>query len=210
MFMAMDKAVGTALLLKDYSGEQARCRPLRYFVAPIQKRIFRGELLFCISKNQGKYQVASDPSVTLQIVCKEDTAPLTGVEYELLITIKSHEARYTVYKRIEDGMEWGLHLTLETCVHATLPSKLAIPTECAESVIRYIGPLSNEKGIHFGVEIIVSRVSYYITIYSLVSVCTLVSHLSGARTSPLYSQIRLPSLLLHERRGNCSLSYLLR
>ena len=133
--MAMNKAVeagGTALLLKDYLGEQARRRPLRYFVATVQKRILRGELLLCISPDQGRYQVAGDPSVTLRIVCKDDIAPLTGAEYELLIAIKSHEARYTVYKRIEDGMEWGLHLTLETCVHATLPSKLAIPTERAE------------------------------------------------------------------------------
>lgn len=131
---------------------------MRYFVAPIQKWIVRGELLLCISKNQGKYQIAGDPSVTLRIFCEDDTAPLTGAEYELLIAIKSREARYAVnvYKRTEDGMEWGLHLTLGTCVHATLPSNLAISTEHAESVIRYIGPLSNKNGIHFGVEIIVS------------------------------------------------------
>ena len=158
--MAMDEAVGAALLLKDYSGEQAWCRPLRYFIAPVQKRISRGELLLCISRNQGKYQVADDPSVTLRNVCKDDTAPLTGAEYELLIAIKSHEARYAVYKRTEDGMEWGLHLTLGTRVYATLPSELAIPAEHAESTIRYIGPLSNEMGIHFGVEIIVSHVYY--------------------------------------------------
>ena len=157
--MAKDNAVeagGTAPLLEDYSGEQARRRPLRYFVAPVQKRILRGKLLLCISPDQGRYQVAGDPSVTLQIVCKDDVALLTGAEYELLIAIKSHEARYAVYKRTEDGVEWGLHLTLGTCVHATLPSKLAIPTEPVESVVRYIGPLSNKNGIHFGVEIIVS------------------------------------------------------
>ena len=153
----MDKEVGAVLLLNDYSGEQARCRPLSYFIAPAQKRIFRGELLLCLSRNQGKYQVAGDPSVILQSVPKNDVAPLTGAEYELLRAIKSHEARYDVYKRSEDGTKWGLQLTLGTDVNVTLPSKLALPTQCAKSVIRYIGPLSNENGIHFGTEITVSH-----------------------------------------------------
>ena len=161
--MAMDRGVRTVLLLKDYPGEQAWRRPLSYFIAPAQKVVFRGELLLCLSKKQGKYQVASDPTVILRNVCEDHIAPLTGVEYELLIAIESHEARYNVYNEGDSHkhLKWGSQLTVGTCVYATLPApKMALSTERTESVIRYIGPLFNEKGIHFGVEITVSH-DYY-------------------------------------------------
>ena len=156
-----------AILLKDHRGEKSLGKIGGLFKSNV-KTVLRGELLFLlprvkvIPRKDGKpahnYQIANDLSITL-FCPEEDMAPMSDYEYNLMAAIKSTEARYKVFQ--EDKLDWGSKLKEETFVNVTLPSRYSIPVsdpECAVSIIRYIGPLPNENGILFGVEI---RVSIY-------------------------------------------------
>ena len=102
----------------------------------------------------------------MTLYCSEhDVAPLSDYEYYLLDAIKSREARYDVFQK--DLLDWGSKLKPESYVYVTLPSKAALPNQHAMSVIRYIGPLPNEHGVLFGVEIMVSNYNTLTSIYPL-------------------------------------------
>ena len=150
-------AAESYILLKDIQGEKER------LFKTSSKLVCRGELLLVlprikvIPRKDGKpthtHQLASDTSVTLY--CSEhDVAPLSDYEYHLLYAIKSREARYDVFQK--DLLDWGSKLKPESQVYVTLPSKADLPNQHVLSIIKYIGPLSEERGVRFGVEIMVS------------------------------------------------------
>ena len=153
-------AAEAAILLKDIQGERSG-----KIVKSNSKAVHvcRGELLLLIPRpkvvprKDGRpahnYQQASDPGVTLYSA-GEDIAPLSANDYHLLEAIKSREARYEVFQK--DLLEWGSELKAEMYVLATLPSKSPVSSQRAVSMIRYVGPLPNEQGIQFGVEIMAS------------------------------------------------------
>ena len=148
-----------AILLKDVQGEKILGK-----IAGLQrissKVLCRGELLLTlprvkvVPRKDGKpahnYQIASDPAVTLFCI-EEDMAPLSDYEYHLMEAVKSREARYYLLQK--DLLDWGSKLKIGTFVYVALPSKSPVSNQCAVSVIKYIGPLPNEHGIQFGVEI---------------------------------------------------------
>ena len=148
----------SVFLLKDLDGEKVS----RIFKTPSHKPVCRGELLLPLSRNKviprrdGKpdhnYQVASDPAVTL-FCTEDDVAPLDEQDYNLLAAIRSREARFEVFQK--DRLEWGTKLKYEDFVYATLPSKSPVPNHPVASKIQFIGPLPNENGVFFGVEIMV-------------------------------------------------------
>ena len=148
-----------AFLLNDIQGEKSLGKIVG-LLGSNSKCVCRGELLLDISRVKvipcldGKpahnYQLASDPAVTL--FCTEhDVAPLTDYEYHLMSGVKSREARYEIFQK--DILDWGSKLKVGDFVYVALPSKSPVSSQCAVSVIKYIGPLRNEHGMQFGVEI---------------------------------------------------------
>ena len=146
------------ILIKDLQGE----RTGKVVGLKSSKNVFRGELLLSIPRNKivprkdGKpahnWQMANDPGVT--VFCTEnDIAPLSDHEYYLLAAVKSREDRYDVFQ--QDRLDWGEKLQLGDLVFATLPSKSPVPNQRVISKIQFIGPLPNENGLLFGVEIMV-------------------------------------------------------
>ena len=147
-----------AILLKDIQGEK------RGWLKSIAKLISRGELLLTISRDKviprkdGKpphnYYHANDPAVTL-FCTEDDVAPLGDYEYRLMEAVKSREARYDVF--VKDVLDWGSKLKPGMFVNATLPSESPVPNQATVSRVGYVGPLPNERGIRFGVEIMVYK-----------------------------------------------------
>ena len=148
-----------AILLKDVQGEKSG----KLLQTKSTKQVCRGELLLLLPRDRviprkdgrpaHNYQVASDPAVTLY--CPEDdVAPLSDYEYNLMKGVKSRGARYEVFQK--DLLDWGSKLKAGDFVYATLPSKSPVPNQQTVSKIEYVGPLPNEHGIQFGVEIMVN------------------------------------------------------
>ena len=158
----LNMAAEAAFLLKDIQGEKSLGKIAGLWKSNF-KPVCRGELLLTIprvkiiprkdNKPAHNYQVASDPAVTL-FCTEDDVAPISDYEYHLLFGVKSREARYAVFQK--DILDWGSKLKVEDFVYVALPSKSLVPNQCAVSVIKYIGPLQNEQGMQFGVEIQVS------------------------------------------------------
>ena len=164
-----------AILLKDIRRENS----LGNFWKS-SKVVRHGELLHdlyprvkAIPRKDGKlahnYQLASDPSVTL-FCTEDDVAPLNDYEYKLLVAIKSREARYDYeYKLLvaiksrearydvfqKKILDWGSQLKVGDDASVILPGVVLNQTSVL-STIKYIGQLSNDQGIQFGIEIMVS------------------------------------------------------
>ena len=157
-------AAEAAFLLKDIQGEKSLGKIAGLWKSN-SKLVCRGELLLTIprvkviprkdGKSAHNYQLASDPAVTL-FCTEDDVAPISDYEYHLLTGVKSREARYGVFQK--DVLDWGSKLKEGEFVYVALPSRTPVSSQCAVSVIKYIGPLPNEHGIQFGVEIQVSIV----------------------------------------------------
>ena len=155
-------AAEAAFLLKDIQGER-NLGKIAGLLIPNSKLVCRGELLFTlprvklIPRKDGKpahnYQLASDTAVTL-FCTEDDVVPISDYGYHLLSGVKSREARYGVFQK--NILDWGSKLKEGDFVYVALPSKILVPKHCALSVIKYIGPLPNEHGMLFGVEIQVS------------------------------------------------------
>lgn len=148
-----------AILLKDVQWE----RRSKILWTKSVKAIVRGELLILLPRDKvvprkdgspaHNYQLASDPAVTLY--CPEDdVAPLSDYEYNLMNAIKSQGDRYEVFQK--DLLDWGSKLKVGDFVYATLPSNSPLSDKKTVSRIEYIGPLPNEDGVQFGVEITVN------------------------------------------------------
>lgn len=156
-------ATEAALLLKDIQGEKSLGKIGGFFRSNSKLTVYRGELLLTIprvkviphrdKKPAHNLQLASDPAVTL-FCTEDDLAPICDYEYHLMGAIKSREARYEVFQK--DILDWGSKLKAEMVVHVLLPSKAPVPNQQVLAIIRYIGPLPNESGVQFGVEIMVS------------------------------------------------------
>ena len=157
----------SAILLKDALGEKNQGRIAGLWKSSA-KAVYRGDLLLTlprvmvVPRKDGKkahnYQLASDPSITLYCT-EDDVAPMSDYEYHLMAAVKSREVRYEIFQK--DILDWGSKLKEGTFVYVTLPSKSPVSNQRAVSVIRYIGPLPNEHGIQFAVEIQVSAVPQY-------------------------------------------------
>jgi hypothetical protein len=151
------------ILLKDIQGEKA-LGILESLFKSNARPVHQGELLLGLPKvkvvprKDGKpahnYKLANDSCVTL--FCTEyDVAPLSDYEYHLMEAVKSRVARYELFRK--DILDWGSKVKEGNVVCVTLPPKSPVSSRCAVSIIRYIGPLPNENGIKFGVEICVSH-----------------------------------------------------
>ena len=86
-----------------------------------------------------------------------DLIPLLENQALLLASVKSNQERYKLL--IEGKLEWGSSLKVNDPVRVSLKDSKATTTKVtpkATAVILYIGPVKGEKGIVFGVEIVVS------------------------------------------------------
>ena len=158
-----------AILLFDSHGEKTTTSLVKTLGGLISRKptsvvVVRGELLVSIPGNEisprndgpkpHNYRLKRDLSVSL--FCKDngdDIAPLGDYEFLLLQGIRSQSARYEVFISRDDMLEWGSKLKLGDRVYVGIPAPTTSPLQYAAAVIRYVGGLELEPGLHFGVEI---------------------------------------------------------
>lgn len=158
------------ILMNDVQGEKNEnvvFSTVRKILSGTEKRspvnILRGELLLPIreeipQRKDGQvphnYFVKRDPKVSLY--CNEfAVTPLNGDEFRLLEGIRSRSIRYDVFKEGKK-LEWALTLQTDIEVYAIIPGKNPAKSECTAAIIRYVGPLEDQLGTVFGIEILVS------------------------------------------------------
>jgi ubiquitin thioesterase CYLD len=115
-------------------------------------------------QEQRPYYVLHEPSITAFCNALE-IAPLDQRDYQLLAGVQSQENRHRLFiadgaePRVADGLEWGSQLKVGDHVNVTMLTPHAHPTHppLAVAVIRYVGSLPDQLGIHFGVEILEGR-----------------------------------------------------
>ena len=130
--------------------------------------VLRGELAIRIPEKRRKsgqqphnYQtVYSELTATFHDSIKNsDFAPLLGNQALLLAGVPSKEERYKMF--ITPGkLEWGSSLKVNNPVLVSFKDSQTEATRKATVVIRYVGPVKREKGIVFGVEIVVRGLVY--------------------------------------------------
>ena len=156
-----------ALLLQDVWGEKANSTMTKIFslgkIGSVSDHLVLKGILLCSipdkeqvprhdEKPAHNYRVYKNDMVTL-FCSEQEVAPLTNKEFELLNGIKSSRARYEVF--LNGVLDWSLRLIPNDMVYVILPSKQSIGNIRVRAVVRWIGVLPNEDGIHFGVEIMV-------------------------------------------------------
>ena len=130
--------------------------------------VLRGELAIRIPEKRRKsgqqphnYQtVYSEPIATFHE--NSNLAPLLGNQALLLAGVPSKEERYKMFMT-PGKLEWGSSLKVSDPVLVSFKdSKVTVTkvTPKATAVILYVGPVKREKGIVFGVEIVVSGLVY--------------------------------------------------
>ena len=160
-----------AILLQDSPGEKTDTSIVGTVKTYLGRKsssvvVVRGELLVPIPgdeitpRNDGQkphnYRLKRDQTVSLY--CKDngdDIAPLGEYEYLLLEGIKFTTTRYKVFISANNILDWGSNLKMGDAVYVGLLTQHTAPVQYAAAVIRYVGGLNGETGIHFGVEITV-------------------------------------------------------
>ena len=160
-----------SILLQDSPGEKANTSFAGTVKTYLGKKyssvvVMRGELLVPIPGDEitprsdglkpHNYRLKRDQTVSLY--CKDDgddIAPLDAYEELLLEGIKSITARYEVFISANNILDWGSNLKMGDAVYVGLLTQHTAPVQYAAAVIRYVGGLNGETGIHFGVEITV-------------------------------------------------------
>ena len=205
-----------AILLKDIQGEKSLGIIGGLFKSP-DKPVYQGELLLTIipkvkavPRKDGKpahnYQLSSDPAVTL-FCTEDDMAPISDYEYHLLSGVKSRDVRYKVFQK--DLLDWGSKLREGTFVNVALPSKSPLSGQHAVSVIKYIGPLPNERGIQFGVEIQVSGTYMTNLVVVIPCIIILINRKSSTAIKAVVTDFLVVSNILNVRRTVPSLYHLI-
>lgn len=149
------------LLLKDAIGYLKEDSDIQG-ISDLQKckhLIGKGSLLTVLSDKEAEstashfdpphnYKYVSD-QLTLTLHCKPDQVhPLTVHQRDLLGGIKQENDRILVLH----NLDWVDKLKVKSSVYVTIPAT-SVPVK---GVVRYIGPLKEETGINFGVELLVS------------------------------------------------------
>lgn len=175
----MDK--GGAILIRDVEGMKTPSgiggkvkglvKDLLYQGGSEKVHVLRGELVFPQELHEGgvgvgggdqkrrSYYVLHEPHITAFCNAQE-IAPLSENDYQLLAGVQSRENRYQLF--LNDGLEWGSQLKVDNHVTVTLPSPNLSVTPSAVAAVRYVGPLPDQHGIQFGVEILVCLYTHVI------------------------------------------------
>ena len=147
--------------------------------------VLKGELAIKIDSEKQKSEqeahnyrtvYTDQPAMFLDFDDDSAVAPLLGNQTPLLAGVNSKEERYQLF--IKQGrLEWGSSLKMNDPVLVSFNDSQAAETEAtrkATAVIQYVGPVKGEKGIMFGVEIVVSIVQQKVyTIMVMTYVCVL-------------------------------------
>lgn len=155
------------ILMRDSQGEkiESGILPALKTKMGVENRpvVLQGELLLPIrgdvpQRKDGQiphnYFVKRDPSITL-LVDGVDMTPLSDTEFQLLEGIRSLSTRHVLFKEGRK-LDWATSLKPDSVVYATIPGKNRAKSECTKAAIRYIGPVEGQRGIQFGIEILVS------------------------------------------------------
>ena len=143
--MAIRFITNICILLQEKTGERQGQQ--------LQHRIFKGEL---VAENQRhpNYCLYTDPDVTLCLEHTDISSPLEETELNYLLAVQSPSVRLEQYQ--SNKKEEIMGLKVGDVVMFMLDQSYFLFTR---GIIHYIGCLDGYKGIHFGIEILVSTLN---------------------------------------------------
>ena len=153
--------LGVCITTKEMFGEG---KPEKEGEDPWECRIFKGELVVEILEKdwlfskEGKplnYQLLSGPDIVKLHAELTDVSPLQEDEVPYLLAVHPPGMRLKEYLR-EDRKKEILTLKVEDVVMFKLDQGHNNATSIIRGKIRYIGPIDEDEGIFFGIEITVS------------------------------------------------------
>ena len=162
--MAVTRAVNPSvwILLKDKNG-------LRFGDGdPWQCKVSKGEFVTEIQKDEPvlndddkkpapNYRLYRDDAYVVFHAWATDVAPLQEKEYGYLLAIEEPAVRLQEYLRPDETNKMKMDLVVGDVVMFKMKVKPdATSVSFIKGVIRYIGPIQERMGTHFGIEIQVS------------------------------------------------------
>ena len=153
--------LGVCITTKEMFGEG---KPEKEGEDPWECRIFKGELVVEILEKdwlfskEGKplnYQLLSGPDIVKLHAELTDVSPLQEDEVPYLLAVQPPGVRLKEYLR-EDRKKEIMALKVEDVVMFKLDQGHNNATSIIRGKIRYIGPIDDDEGIFFGIEITVS------------------------------------------------------
>ena len=157
----MATKLAVCITTKEMFGEG---KPEKEGEDPWECRIFKGELVVEIPEKdwlfnkEGKplnYQLLSGPDIVKLHAELTDVSPLQEDEVPYLLAVQPPGMRLKEYLR-EDRKKEVMALKVEDVVMFKLDQGHNNPTSIIHGKIHYIGPIDDDEGIVFGIEIIVS------------------------------------------------------
>ena len=153
--------LGVCITTKEMFGEG---KPEKEEEDPWECRIFKGELVVEIPEKgwlfnkEGKplnYELLSGPDIVKLHAELTDVSPLQEDEVHYLLAVQPPGVRFKEYLR-EDRKKEIMELKVEDVVMFKLDQGHKNATSIIRGKICYIGPIDEDEGIFFGIEIIVS------------------------------------------------------
>ena len=157
------------ILLKDKSGlhfddgDPKQCTvPKGQFITEIPKdEIVQNDDGNSKPSPKPNYRLYRDDAYVVFHAIATDAAPLQDKEYEYLLAIEEPAVRLQEYLRPDDTNKMKMDLVVGDVVLFKMKVKSdAITSSIARGIIRYIGPIQERMGTHFGIEIQVSNIAY--------------------------------------------------
>ena len=167
------------ILTKEMFGEG---KPEKEGEDPWECMIFRGELVVEIPEKEwllnkeGKpfnYQLLTGPDIIKLHAELTDVSPLQEDEVPYLLAVQPPGVRFKEYLR-ENRKKEIMALKVEDVVMFKLDQVHNNTTSIIRGKIRYIGPIDDDEGIFFGIEIIVSIINNIVN--NLVNICRIKSN----------------------------------
>ena len=153
--------LGVCITTKEMYGEG---KPEKEGEVPWECRVFRGELVVEIPEKdwlfnkEGKplnYQLLSSLDIVKIHAELTDVSPLQRDEVPYLLAVQPPSIRFKEYLR-EDRKKEIMELKVEDVVMFKFDQSHNYGPGIIRGKIRYIGPIDEDEGIFFGIEIIVS------------------------------------------------------
>ena len=162
-------AANRAILLKDKAGFHFKDDG----GAPWQCTVPKGELVIELPKEETRqiesdkpppnYRLYRDDEYVVLHVGRLDVAPFIGKELEYLLAVEPIGTRLQEYLKPEEVKKEKLDLVVGDMVMFKLKvGPDAAAHSITKGVIRYIGPIQEKRGTHFGIEIQVSYTCVYL------------------------------------------------
>ena len=176
--MAANNLLSVSILLKDKAGLLFKDDG----GAPWQCTVPKGELVIEQTKEEippiesdkppPNYRLYRDDEYVVLHCGAMDVCPLGDKELECLLAVEPISTRLQEYLKPEKAKKEKLDLVVDRdVVMFKLKVKPDATVSIVKGVIRYIGPIQEKLGTHFGIEIQVSNHTYHQIIVYIYSYC---------------------------------------